>query len=256
MAIKEIFPNPTVKEVVFQMRFPCLFSIENLIGSYQVRIMERFPKSELVLSKQLFIGTLPSSGRLPTAAEHDLGGIKKIWKFETESGVTMNIQVDSLSISSTLHKTYNNPKGKERFRDIIAFAVDNFIKVTEMPKFNRIGLRYIDHCPVPSKVHVSFKKYYNTTFPLDRFCLKDALEMSFKARVKRANYFLTFRESLIEEANETKLKLDFDGYAMEVKSSDYLSVTDNLHRLISDEYEDSIKEPIYRFMRKKVKPKK
>ena len=255
MAVKEIFPNPTVKEVVFQIRFPCLFSIENLIGNYQVLIMEKFPRSSLFLSKHVFLGTLRDLERLPAEEEQNRGAVKKIWKFQTEGDVTLNVQVDSLDISSKLHKTYDNPKSKERFRDIIEFAVDRFIKITEIPKFNRIGLRYVDHCPLPSKDNKSFKKYYNTTLPINRFPLKDALEMSFKSRVKKNKFFLTFNESFNKE-EDNKLILDFDGYAMDIKSSDYLSVTDNLHKLISDEYEDSIKEPVYRFMRKKANKKK
>jgi hypothetical protein len=29
ITIKEVFPNPTVKDVIFQITFPNLFSIEN-----------------------------------------------------------------------------------------------------------------------------------------------------------------------------------------------------------------------------------
>lgn len=77
--------------------------------------------------------------------------------------------------------------------------------------------------------------------------------MTFMARSKRGKYFLIFRESLIEESGEPKLILDFDGYAENIKSSDCLVVTDSLHDFISDEYETSIKEPVYRYMRRKSK---
>ncbi len=257
MAINEIFPNPTVKQVIFQVRFPCLFSIESLIGTYQTRIMEKFPESEQLLSRRFFIGPVSDSGQLKDVSEEqDIGAIKKIWKFTTESGVILNVQVDSFDISSTFHKTYNNPQGKELFRDIIEFVLEHFFQLTQIPKVNRIGLRYIDECPVTSKGNVTFRKYYNTTLPLERFSLKDSLEMAFTARARRGKYFLTFREALMEKSGETKLILDFDGYAENIKSSDCLSVTDSLHDLISKEYEVSIKEPVYRYMRKKRKSKK
>ena len=167
MAINEIFPNPTVKKVIFQVRFPCLFSIESLIGTYQTRIMEKFPNSELLLSRRFQIGPVPdSSQRREVPDEQDIGATKKIWKFTTESGVILNMQVDSLDISSMVHKTYNNPKGKERFRDIIEFVLQHFFDVTKIPKVNRVGLRYIDECPIKSKGNVTFRKYYNTTLPL------------------------------------------------------------------------------------------
>ncbi len=247
-----MFPNPTVKQVIFQVRFPCLFSIESLIGNYQIRIMEKFPKSELALSRRFLIGPVPdSSQRKEVSEEQDTGAVKKIWKFTSETGVVLNVQVDSLDISSMVHKTYNNPKGKDRFRDIIEFVLQHFFDVTQIPKVNRIGLRYIDECPVPSKSKVSFSKYYNTTLPIQRFKLKDAIEMSFMTRVRKGKHFLTFRESLIEKSGKLALVLDFDGYAENISSSNYLVVADSLHELISNEYEASIKEPLYRYMRKK-----
>ena len=46
-----------------------------------------------------------------------------------------------------------------------------------------------------------------------------------------------------------KLILDFDGFAMSIKARDYLTVTDGLHSIISDEYERTIKEPVKQYMR-------
>jgi uncharacterized protein (TIGR04255 family) len=216
--------------------------------------MERFPTSELLLSRRFVLGPMPdSSQRKEVAEEQDVGAIKKIWKFITESGVALNVQVDSLDISSTVHKTYKNPRGKERFRDIIEFVLHHFFDVTQIPKVNRIGLRYIDECPVKSKRNGTFRNYYNTTLPLERFPLKDAFEMAFTARSKRGRYFLTFREAISEKSGKPNLILDFDGYAENIKASDCLGVTDSLHDLISQEFEASIKEPVYRHMRKKEK---
>jgi len=250
MSLNEIFPNPTVKNVIFQIRFPSLFSMDSLVGDYQLRIMEMFPKSELFVGKRLYFGELPTSGKIEDVSD-DETIIKKIWRFTTESGILLNVQVDSLDISSTVHKTYDNRRGKERFRDLIQFGVDNFLEVAQIPKINRIGLRYIDECPVPSKGNVSFRKYYNTSLPIKRFPLKSATNMSFSAGVKKGEHFLTFREVFEAEGDKLKLVLDFDGYATNIKAADYLSVTDDLHKLISDEYEASIREPVYRYMRRK-----
>jgi len=34
MSIGEVFPNPTVKKVIFQMRFPHFLAMEALVGQY------------------------------------------------------------------------------------------------------------------------------------------------------------------------------------------------------------------------------
>jgi len=251
MAIKEVFPNPTVKKVIFQIRFPNLFSMENMIGDYQLRIMEKFPNSKLIFSRNILIAQMGPEAKIEEPPEGlDSAATMKIWNFISEEGVELNVHNDSLDITSTLHKTYNNPTEKNRFRDSIKFTLDNFFKVTSIPKLKRIGLRYIDDCPVPAKESESFKEYYNSTFELDRFPIESAVEMSFTARVKRNDYFLRFKEALKDTDGNLKFVLDFDSYAIDVQSKDYLTVTDNLHQIITDEYETIIKEPVYDYMRK------
>jgi hypothetical protein len=41
-----------------------------------------------------------------------------------------------------------------------------------------------------------------------------------------------------------KYILDYDGYKFKVKSTDYLTVTDNLHEMISQEFEKSNKRAV------------
>ena len=55
MAINEVFPNPTVKQVIFQIRFPALFAMESLVGDLQVKIMDNLPDSRLIQQTQVVI---------------------------------------------------------------------------------------------------------------------------------------------------------------------------------------------------------
>ena len=59
-------------------------------------------------------------------------------------------------------------------------------------------------------------------------------------------------EALQKDQNVYKLILDFDGVAKVVQAKDFLDVADNMHSLISAEYEKTIREPVYEFMKKKV----
>ncbi len=252
MAIKEVFPNPTVKQVIFQIRFPNLFSMERLIGDYQVKIMAAFPKSALLLRRGVLIADVGSRAQLENIAEDasNLASVK-IWNFKSEKGTELNVHNDSLDISSTLHKTYSNPREDNRFRDTIEYAVGQFLEVTQIPKLTRIGLRYIYERPVPAKQTNAFQKYYNTMFPLKRFPVENALKLAFEARVEKGDRFLRFIESFEDVEGELKFILDFDGYAEGVPAGEYLTVTDELHKLISKEYEASIKEPVREYMRRK-----
>ena len=74
--------------------------------------------------------------------------------------------------------------------------------------------------------------------------------MSFRTVVKREDYSLIYMETL-KQINKDKysLILDFDGFAENISSEECMSVTDVLHDIIIAEFEQTIKEPVYRYMR-------
>lgn len=251
MKINEVLPNPTVKQVIFQIRFPNLFYLENKIGDLQMRIMKEFPASNLIFRRQLVFADMGPKGKLEDIqSDLDKEYGKKIWQFKSEKNFTLNVISNSLDINSRHHKTYNLEDG-DKFRDIIQFVLDNFFEVVSIPIINRIGLRYIDECPIPSKDNDTFKSYYNSVFPLDRFNLSDANEMFFRTVTRKEDYYLAYMESLQKTGDEYRLILDFDGFAENIASGDYLKVTDKLHEIILEEYERTIKEPVIEYMKQK-----
>ena len=247
MVIEEVFPNPTVKQVIFEIKFPSLFYIENKIGDLQLKVMELFPDSQLVYQRQFVIVGKKIEEEVKTPSPEEFG--KKIWVFKSEKNFQLDVTSKSLSISSSFHKTYCL-EGGEKFRDIIQFVVDKFLATISIPTFNRIGLRYVDECPLPSRDNTTLKSYYNSVYPVDRFNIANAKEMFFRTVEKRDDLNITYMEELRKVENDYKLILDFDGFALKVPSNNYLEVTDRLHDLISEIYEQSIKEPVYQYMRK------
>jgi uncharacterized protein (TIGR04255 family) len=254
MARSEVYRNPTVKRVIFQIRFPNLFYMESKIGDYQMRVMERFPESSLAYQRNILIadvGPDVSIGEIPRPT--DDAQVSKIWRFRSPDAVELNIHTNSLDISSTVHKTYNNQQVGPRFRDVIELAVSTLIELTSIPVLSRIGLRYVDECPVPERTNEAYGNWYSTAFPLGRFPISDALEMLFIGRVRRGKHYLTYREQFWYKDGKPRLTLDFDGYAENVRATDYLTIADELHGVISEEYEErTIKEPVRQYMRGEV----
>jgi uncharacterized protein (TIGR04255 family) len=257
MTIDEVFPNPTVEQVVFQITFSNLFYIENRIGDLQVKIMNEFPDSDLIFSRKMVFVDQGDKAKVEIDFKEDEeSSVQKIWQFKSIKGYKLNVTNNSLSISSELHKTYNNPKGEHKFRDIIELVIVNFLKLTSLPLIKRIGLRYIDKCPILSKDNVNFKKWYNSAFPLKRFSLSDAEDMSFTAVTKKDGYFLRYIEKLMRIDNNYYLILDFDAFTKDIQADSYLSILDNLHDIISNEYKKTIKGPVYSYMRTKPQEEK
>jgi uncharacterized protein (TIGR04255 family) len=257
MAIDEVFLNPTVEKVIFQIRFSNLFYIENKIGELQIKLMSEFPDSSIVMRRQMVLIEKGDKTKLEVDfQDSEENFVQKIWQFKSPKGYNLNILSNSLDITSEFHKTYSNPNGDHRFRDIIEIVVSNFIKLTNLPIFKRIGLRYIDKCPLISKDNIIFKNWYNSTFPLERFSLDNSEEMMFRVITKKNNYYLRYIESLQKDEQGDHLILDFDGFTNDILSTEYLTKLDALHNFISEEYERSIKEPVYEYMRSKPEDKK
>lgn len=106
MPINEIFPNPTVKQVIFQITFPNLFYLENRIGSIQERLMKEFPNSELIYRKKLLLANIGPELKIdPKDAEE--APANKIWQFESKEKTILSITLNSLDMTSVFHKTYN-----------------------------------------------------------------------------------------------------------------------------------------------------
>jgi len=247
----EVFINPTVKQVVFQIRYPNLFFLESKIGDFQLKIMNEFPVSSLLFRRQLLFSNLGLKENLEDPSQNNTEGVNaKIWQFRSKDDVELNVLSDSLDISSKSYKTYNNSSGDKKFRDIIKFVVDAFLEVTSVPIINRLGLRYIDECPLFEKTNDQLNKSFNTSFNLDRFDISTAENMDFLTTINRDKYKLRYAESLLKQDQDYKIMLDFDGIAENLESKDYITNLDNLHQIISDEFFATIKDPILDYMRK------
>lgn len=250
MEINEVFPRPTVKQVIFQIRFPNLFYMERKIGDLQLEIMEEFPESSMVFRRQVMFADVGPDVKpqeiMEKLGEH-LG--PKIWQFSSPKGYKLNVLSDSLDITSEFHKTYDNPDSDNRFRDIIALVLQKFFAVTKVPVVTRLGLRYIDECPLPSKDTSTYRTYYNTAFNLDRFSMDEATEMDFKAVVRKGDFSLRYVESLQKRDDRYVVILDHDAFAQGLKPVDCLAVTDKLHDLIIAEFGATIRQPVVDFMK-------
>lgn len=250
MGTSELFPNPTVKQVIFQVRFPNLFFLESRIGDIQLAVMERFPQSQLIVQRSVLIADVgPEVAVDKLAISPEAPETKKIWRFESADNVILNLQANSLDLSSTSHKSYDHAAASTRFRDVIEFVLGRFLKVVKVPIFTRVGLRYIDHCPVSQLDEGWFRSYYQTTLPLSRFDLADADLLQTTAVVRRGKLNLRFQETLKALEGKHGLILDFDGFANDVKSSATIKTTDELHKLIDGEWNRSINDGLRQFMR-------
>lgn len=255
----EIYPNPTVKQVIFQIKFPNLLYIEKSIGDIQIKIMDDYPESAEMIQKTFLFGYYDEK----ISDQEENRPLTKIWKFTSPNGYELTISSNALSIVSRLHKTYKNQSGEHRFRDIIKSTVDSFLSVINIPKITRIGLRYTDECPLPKIMNFkNYAEYYNTAFT-ERFSFENARNIQYMI-VKNVednillrymeNYESSLEKDVVtnEENNVKKMVMDFDASSFNIASSEYIETLDKLYDVIHNEWENTIKEPVKEIMRKKT----
>jgi len=251
-----LYKNPTVKKVIFQIRFPNLFYLESKIPDIQCDILDKFPESALIFQQAINL----SVGNKDNINNNQLTTNEKspfmIWQFKNNDGYILEIQNGSLTIISDLHKTYDNEGAQNKFRDVIEYVIQAFLKHIKLPFITRIGLRYIDEIPLPKKSTNSYKRYFNTSLSFNRVNIDDLRESYAKIVKNIDNYTLVYQEYCKYYENETTevkqpiVVLDFDAMAFKVQSTEYLNVTDKLHGIVSGEYEAIIKDKLREVMNK------
>ncbi len=249
MPIYKVFKRPTVKRVAFEARFPNLFFIENKIGEYQLKIMQRFPESAVAFRRQVTVVDLGPDAKVEDVldqARSEQSG--KIWQFRDPGRFELSVTSGRLWLESEFHKSYDKGDQESQFRGAIEFAVTRFREVIDLPILTRVGLRYINHCPIIEKTSSWLESFYNTALPLGRFPIEEASELDFKAVVAREGCQLRYLESLQRVGGADVLVLDLDAFAENVSASQWLPTTDRLHRAVIEAFEATARPPLLAWM--------
>ena len=246
MAIDKIYKNPTVKQVIFQIQFPNLFYLESKISDIQLDIISRFPESALLVRSPIAIAI--GGNNIPQQELENNVIAQKTWEFKNKDGYELSITSNCLTIVSKLHKTYSNEGSEHRFREIIEYILGVFGKHVKLPAINRVGLRYTDVCPLPEKTTAKYAEYFNSALSFNNNSIECINEMHIYIVKDIEDCKIIYQEKYMPQIYPDEVILDFDGFKQDVVFDNCMAVVDKLHLIISDEYEKSIKEPIYRFM--------
>jgi uncharacterized protein (TIGR04255 family) len=252
MADNEVFPTPLVKQVVFEVRFPNLFFIEGRIGELQVQVMKDFPQSELVHRRNFMIvaGNAEDSQVQELAKQQSSSSTEKIWQFKAESGIRLEVSTRNLVLVSEKHISFHGDKEKS-FRSIVEKTVSEFLKLIQLPAVQRVGLRYVNECPLLDKTTKTFKDCYNSILPVDRFRLENLSRAEGIVVAKDGDMQIQHVEALrFATPNGDVLVLDLDASTENIVSNKVIATTDRLHEMIAVEFRNVIKEPIVEYMRK------
>jgi uncharacterized protein (TIGR04255 family) len=267
MANREVFPTPLAKQVILELRFPNLFFIEGRIGEFQIGIMKDFPQAALVHRRNFMVlaGNLDSPEMQEAAKQQQRqSDIEKIWQFKSESGTRVEVSSRTMSLVTEMHTSYTEG-GEKSFRAVAQKVLAQFLSLTSLPLFLRVGLRYINECPLFNRTTDTFRDCYNSILPVQKFGLENLSVANCIAVARRGNGQIQHAESLrfaqppvaghgqiviAQPLVSYALILDLDASCENVAAERVLTTADELHEMIAAEFREVIKEPILDFMRK------
>ena len=241
---KEVFDKPLLKEVVLEARFPLLLRIPRDIADFQEAILEKFSKANIFYDKKFFFDAKEGSEEIS----------EKAWEFvNLENKTKCQVYNHRFSIFSKEYKSWERHESKEGFLDILKFSLDNFLKVFNIKKFNRLGLRYINKIELEEKNSKWFKKYFIPLFNHDKYRIEDLSLNSVRLRVKKPNSAeLTIMSGFLKQDNKDYYMLDLDAFSLNVKQEDFYKNLENLHEIILKEFHSLITEDCRKKMRGEI----
>jgi len=135
-ASRVLYRNPTLNEVVCQVRFPTDLQVEKYPpADFQQRVRAMFPL--LTRRTQSVVGALPPEVAKALEAVAPPSGTNIIWQFATEDGDTqLELTKDNLTLVSRSYDRW------EQFWEKFDRSLDAFVDLYKPPFFVRIGLRY------------------------------------------------------------------------------------------------------------------
>jgi uncharacterized protein (TIGR04255 family) len=245
----EVFPSPVVKSVAFELRFPNLFFIETRIGEFQVQVMKDFPQTELLHRRNLMFLAGPADNLQELAKQQTGDATDKVWVFKSKAGTRLEISSKNFVVSSEQHFSYKHGDEKS-FRSAVQRAVEPFIKMVAIPLALRIGLRYVNECPIFSRSTEQFNECYNSILPMSRFKLEQVANMDCAVVTNMEQCQLRHVESMRLTPEGGQLVLDLDAWAENVPSENVMASTDLLYEALSTDFWNTVKQPIIDYRRK------
>ncbi|MHA1714015.1 MAG: TIGR04255 family protein [Promethearchaeota archaeon] len=247
----KLYTRPTVKRVIFQVKFSNLFWIKDKIGDFQAKIMNKFPESSIVKRSQFLVADVPPNVKSIDLEKETFS--TNVWQFTSKENYVLSVLTNSLDITSTHHKSFHSRDGRDGFKDIIKYSLEHFTSIIPIETLKYIGLRYIDECPLPPMLdNDTMKQWYNTVYPFHRFNINDSENMQFETKIRKNQYHLIYREKLLRSSKDDSKYLyilDYDASCNNVKIDQYLDVLEDLYHIIHDEWEkNTIKEPVIQWM--------
>lgn len=231
--LSEVFPNPSVREVAFEVRFAPRLRVGPEVWRIQDKLADAYPE-------------ITEEG----SAQPD-GRIVRVYIFSDP--VNHRLIKISQENFATIFNSYT------RFEDFKTEAIsrtNDFAELFEVKTYHRAGLRYVNHIELSSKDGIQLlRKYINVPIDFQRFEESSIEQLLTEFRLKAGKNKLTIRGALIQlptKIQELLYILDLDCYSSgHFEPGSLPTLLEEFHKQIQVEFLRYVTEEYKTVMRRK-----
>jgi uncharacterized protein (TIGR04255 family) len=239
---------PPLSEVVFEISFPRSFAVENRIADYQERVSRIYPSpgDEFVL----YLPPAVAFGKPPKSDGSSLTPVRTFVFQNPEASRVVRVSVVHLSLLVSDYMHF------EDYKTALMAALEPAIKIFQLNRLERVGLRYINKIPIPDQpealhyldyVHAPIDPSAFLPHQLSGFLTEVSLNLDSKKKLTIRNGLLPRRD---EQSTLTYL-LDLDCSSREsfpASGPELANLLDEYHEAIEGEFQRAMTEKYWKYV--------
>ena len=231
--LEEIFPNPSIREVAFEVRFAPRLRVVPEIWRVQEKLAETYTEVAEESAPQ-------PDGRILQVYVFSNPSARRIIKVSQENFIVI----------------FNTYGSFEDFKKESLARVQDFSSQFEVKTYHRAGLRYVNHIELPAQDGVRLlQRYVNVPVDFSRFDPKAIDQLLTEFRLRAGQHKITVRGALIQiptKAQQLLYILDLDCYGLGHFEAGSLSpFLDEFHHHIQIQFLEHITDEYKSIMRRR-----
>jgi len=229
--LEEVFPNPAVREVAFEIRFPPRLRVNAELWRFQDHLAEEYPNpdSEAVL--------MP-----PSAAPINVSVFQS-----PATGRTVKVSQQNFVLAFTRYTCF------EDFKAEVLAKTRVFCETFEVKSLTRVGLRYVNEIILPTgEDRASMLRFVRPIIDFSRVGIESVEEFFTQIRIRHRNHMVLLRSVTLpdSERRNRAYVLDIDCHSQGALPFGSLeSVLDEYHDTAQRYFLDHITEEFKNKMR-------
>lgn len=240
--------HPPLSQVAFEVNFPNSFAVETEVAKYQQRVQAFYPESSAE-----YIVRLPTAVAFGKPPKQDSASLIPMRSF-----VFQNLQHSRVVRVSVVNFTFvvTDYLHFEDYLEALTAAIVPAVEIFQLQNANRIGLRYINHIPIPGKgAETEYQKYVRSSINVD--FLSGRIPSSFLTEVSLdlgSAKGLTVRSGLLPAEPDRSARtylLDIDCFSpgqVALSTQDIKQLLSDYHDAIETQFLRTVTEPYLKHM--------